>query len=99
MRNLRVPKTDSQFADPGFVDPSKNDFHLQVGSAAIHAGRSAGVRVVGERGLDGGGRVNGSSIERRLLRKSIGQYMSDWRWVRTAQRSCAWFCVALSTEC
>jgi hypothetical protein len=59
----RQAKTDSQFADPRFVDPSKNDFHLQVGSAAIHAGRSAGVRVVGERGLDGGGRVNGSSID------------------------------------
>ena len=53
----------SQFADPRFVDPSKNDFHLQVGSAAIHAGTNVGVRVVGEQDLDGGGRVNGSNID------------------------------------
>jgi hypothetical protein len=53
----------SQFADPRFVDPSKNDFHPQVGSAAIRAGTNAGVRVVGEQDLDGGGRINGSKID------------------------------------
>jgi len=53
----------SQFADPRFVDPSKNDFHLQTGSPAIRAGTNAGVRVVGEKDLDGGARINGSNID------------------------------------
>jgi hypothetical protein len=53
----------SLFADPRFVDPSKNDFHLQAGSPAINAGTNAGVPVVGEQGLDGGARIKGSKID------------------------------------
>ena len=53
----------SRFADPRLVDPSKNDFHLQFGSQAIHAGTNAGVPVVGEQDLDGGARIRGSNID------------------------------------
>jgi hypothetical protein len=53
----------SRFADPRFVDPSKNDFHLQAGSPAIHIGTNAGVPVVGEQDLDGGARIDGSNID------------------------------------
>jgi hypothetical protein len=53
----------SRFADPRFVDPSKNDFHLQSDSPAIHAGTNAGVPVVGDQDLDGGARINGSNVD------------------------------------
>ena len=53
----------SRFADPRFVDPSKNDFHLQAGSPAIYAGTNAGMSVVGEQNLAGGARINGSNID------------------------------------
>jgi hypothetical protein len=33
----------SRFADPRFVDPSKNDFHLQAGSPAINAGNGSNI--------------------------------------------------------
>jgi hypothetical protein len=53
----------SRFADPRFVDSSKNDFHLQSASPAINAGTNAGAPVVGGQDLDGGARVNGSNID------------------------------------
>jgi len=53
----------SRFADPRFVDPSKNDFHVQSGSAAINAGTTAGVPAVGTQDLDGGPRTHGSNID------------------------------------
>jgi hypothetical protein len=53
----------SRFADPRFVDPSNNDFHLKVGSPAIHAGTNTGVPLVGEQDLDGKARTIGSSID------------------------------------
>ena len=53
----------SGFADPGFMDLSKNDFHLRPDSPAIHAGTNAGFSVVGEHDLDGGARINGSNID------------------------------------
>jgi hypothetical protein len=53
----------SRFADPKFVDPSKNDFHLQSASPGINAGTNSGVAVVGEQDLDGGARINGSTID------------------------------------
>jgi hypothetical protein len=52
----------SRFADPRFVDPSKNDFHLQTDSPAIDAGTNAG-SPVGEQDLDGRARMNGSKID------------------------------------
>jgi Right handed beta helix region len=53
----------SRFADPHFVDPSKNDFHVQSGSPAINAGTNAGAPVVGTQDLDGRARTHGSSID------------------------------------
>lgn len=53
----------SRFADPRFVNPSKNDFHLQSHSPAIDAGTNAGAAVVGEKDLDGRARLNGSKID------------------------------------
>jgi hypothetical protein len=53
----------SRFADPRFVDPSKNDFHLQSASPAVNAGTNAGVAVVGEQDLDGKARINQSNID------------------------------------
>ncbi|MBZ5595883.1 MAG: right-handed parallel beta-helix repeat-containing protein [Acidobacteriia bacterium] len=53
----------SRFANPLFVDPSKNNFHLQSASPAIRAGTNAGVPVVGEQDLDGGARTSGSNVD------------------------------------
>jgi Right handed beta helix region len=53
----------SQFADPRFVDPSKNDYHVQSGSPAINAGTAAGVAAAGTEDLDGGARKHGSKID------------------------------------
>ena len=53
----------SRFADPRFVDPSKNNFRVQSGSPAINAGTNAGVPVVGTQDLEGGARTHGSSID------------------------------------
>src|SRR5208337_3497693 len=53
----------SRFADPRFVDPSKNDFHVQSASPAINAGTNAGDPGVGGQDLDGKARVNGSKID------------------------------------
>jgi hypothetical protein len=53
----------SRFADPRFVNPSNNDFHLHSASPAIDAGTNAGVPVVGEQDLDGGARIHGSNID------------------------------------
>jgi hypothetical protein len=53
----------SRFADPRFVDPSKNDYHVQSGSPAISAGTAAGAPAVGTEDLDGGARKHGSQID------------------------------------
>jgi hypothetical protein len=53
----------SRFADPLFVDPSKDDFHLQRASPAIAAGTNPGVAVRGEHDLDGSARLHGSNID------------------------------------
>jgi hypothetical protein len=53
----------SRFADPRFVDPSKNDYHLQSGSPAINAGTAAGAPAVGMQDLDGGARKHGPQID------------------------------------
>jgi hypothetical protein len=53
----------SRFADPRFLDPSKNDYHVQSGSPAINAGTAAGVPAAGTEDLDGGARNHGSNID------------------------------------
>jgi len=53
----------SQFADPRFVDPLKNDYHVQSGSAAINAGTAAEVSAAGPEDLDGSARKHGSKID------------------------------------
>src|ERR1022692_1232137 len=53
----------SRFADPRFVDPSKNDYHVQSGSPAINAGTTAVAPAAGTEDLDGGARKNGSNID------------------------------------
>ena len=53
----------SRFADPRFVDPSKNDYHVQSGSPAINAGTAAGALTAGAEDLDGGARKHGSQID------------------------------------
>ncbi len=53
----------SRFADPRFVDASKNDYHVQSGSPAINAGTTAGVAAAATEDLDGGARKHGSKID------------------------------------
>jgi hypothetical protein len=55
----------SRFAD----DPSKNDFHLQSASPAINAGTNARGAVAGEQDLDGGGRIQGATIDAGCLER------------------------------
>jgi hypothetical protein len=52
----------SVFADPRFVDPSKNNFHLQADSPAHDAGADLGLPVVGDKDLDGMSRVTRGKI-------------------------------------
>ena len=59
----------SRFADPQFVDPLENDFHLQSASPAINAGTNARGAVVGEQDLDGGGRIQGATIDAGCLER------------------------------
>jgi Right handed beta helix region len=51
----------SSFADPHFVDPARNDFHLRSGSPAIATGIHAEL-LVGELDLDGSPRVTSGKI-------------------------------------
>ncbi|MGC1782365.1 MAG: right-handed parallel beta-helix repeat-containing protein [Acidobacteriaceae bacterium] len=53
----------SQFADPRFVDASKNNFHLQSDSPAHDAGANLGASVVGTEDLDGRPRVRNGKID------------------------------------
>lgn len=59
----------SKFADPRFVDPSKNDYHLQSGSPAINAGTAVGAPAVGTEDLDGEARKHGSRIDAGCFEK------------------------------
>ena len=52
----------SHFSDPRFVDPIKNDFHLQSGSPALAAGASHTIPV-GELDLEGSPRVKSGKID------------------------------------
>jgi parallel beta helix pectate lyase-like protein len=52
----------SRFSDPRFVDPARNDFHLQSGSPALAAGTIDGVPV-GDLDLEGFPRVKSGNID------------------------------------
>ena len=52
----------SHFSDPQFIDPSKNNFHLQGDSPALAAGTTDGVPV-GELDLEGAPRVKSGKID------------------------------------
>ncbi|HEY7098300.1 MAG TPA: right-handed parallel beta-helix repeat-containing protein [Terriglobales bacterium] len=51
----------SHFADPNFIDPAKNDFHLQSDSPALAAGTMENIPV-GELDLEGSRRVKSGKI-------------------------------------
>jgi hypothetical protein len=53
---------NSQFADPRFVDPSKNDFHLQSDSPARVRGTTDNIPM-GELDLEGSPRVTSGKID------------------------------------
>lgn len=53
----------SRFADPQFVDPASNDFHLQADSPARSSGDNLGARLVGDQDLDGRPRLKGTTID------------------------------------
>ena len=52
----------SHFADPRFVDPGKNDFHLQSDSPALAAGTTEGASA-GERDLEGSPRIKSGKTD------------------------------------
>jgi hypothetical protein len=52
----------SHFSDPRFVDPAKNDFHLQCNSPALAAGRIDNI-LMGELDLEGSPRVKSGKID------------------------------------
>lgn len=52
----------SHFADPDFVDPAKDDFHLRADSPAIAAGTIEGVPI-GELDLEGSPRVKAGKLD------------------------------------
>jgi hypothetical protein len=54
---------NSRFADPRFVDPDSNNFHLQSDSPARNRGDNLGARMVGDRDLDGQSRLNGKELD------------------------------------
>lgn len=53
----------SLFADPQFVDPPANNFHVRVDSPVRNAGANLGSSIVGARDLDGHPRVRGGKID------------------------------------
>lgn len=53
---------NSRFLDPHFVDPAKNNFHLQSDSPALSAGTTGSVPM-GELDLDGSPRVKSGKID------------------------------------
>jgi len=52
----------SHFSDPHFLDPAKNDFHLQSGSPALAAGTTDEVPI-GEFDLEGSPRAKPGKID------------------------------------
>ena len=52
----------SQFSDPHFVDPARNDFHLQSNSPALAAGTTDNIPM-GELDLEGSPRIKSSNID------------------------------------
>jgi hypothetical protein len=52
----------SQFSDPRFVDPGKNDFHLKSNSPGLAAGTTREIQT-GERDLEGSPRVKSRKID------------------------------------
>ncbi len=54
---------DSLFADPLFVEPTSNDFHLQSGSPARGHGENLGTQLVGDEDLDGRPRQRRTRID------------------------------------
>ncbi len=53
----------SRLADPRFVDPASNNFHLQPDSPARKSGDDLGTPVLGDRDLDGQPRLKGTKID------------------------------------
>lgn len=53
----------SLFADPQFVDPASNNFHLQPDSPAHNRGENLGAQLVGDQDLDGRPRSKGTKID------------------------------------
>ena len=53
----------SRFADPRFVNPSADDFHLRGDSPAIGAGENLGVGVLGEHDLGNKLRIKGTLVD------------------------------------
>ncbi len=53
----------SHFADPRFVDPAANDFHLLRDSPAVGTGENLGTPVLGERDLGNVLRIKSGSID------------------------------------
>jgi hypothetical protein len=63
-KNVEATGNDrhSRFSDPRFVDPGRNDFHLQSDSPALAAGSNNGVPV-GDLDLEGSPRVKSGNID------------------------------------
>jgi hypothetical protein len=57
----------SVFSDPKFIDPARNNFHLQQNSPASRSGANLGPSVMGEKDLDGATRV-------KMEKANIGCY-------------------------
>lgn len=53
----------SAFADPDFLDPLADDFHVDAQSPAVNAGDSATVIALGEVDLDGAARLSGPRVD------------------------------------
>jgi hypothetical protein len=62
-RNATGNGKHSVFADPQFVDPSANNFHLRSDSPARNAGDNSGSSIVGAKDLDGHPRIRGGKID------------------------------------
>jgi hypothetical protein len=53
----------SVFSDPKFIDPVRNNFHLQQNSPALSNGANLGPSVVGKKDLDGAARVKMGKVD------------------------------------